>query len=63
MTDAPIEDITIRLAFAALDPESVEPAEMESLLREAIQTIELLRMLVGIREDIELENIEPEGNA
>ena len=57
------EDITIRLAIAALDPEVFDPAEIESLLREAIATIELLRVMVGIREDIELEDIEPEGNA
>lgn len=57
------DDITIRLALAALDPQSVEPGDMEALLREAIKTIELLRVLVGIREDIELEDIEPEGNA
>jgi hypothetical protein len=57
------DDITIRLALAALDPESVEPGDMEALLREAVKTIELLRVLVGIREEIELEDIEPEGNA
>lgn len=57
------EDITIRLAMAALDTQDVDPADMEALLREAIKTIELLRVLVGIREEIELEDIEPEGNA
>ncbi|WP_029073604.1 hypothetical protein [Kaistia adipata] len=56
------EDITIRLALAALDTEDVDPAELEALLREAITTIETLRVLVGIREEIELEDIEPEGN-
>lgn len=58
-----IDDITIRLARAALDPESVEPAEMEALLREAVQTIEALRMFADIRDKFELEDIEPEGNA
>lgn len=37
------DDIIIRLAMAALDPESAEPAEVEALLREAIKTIEPLR--------------------
>jgi len=45
-----IDDITIRLARAALDPESIGPAEMEALLREAVQTIEALRMFADIRE-------------
>lgn len=63
MSDGPKEDITIRLAMAALDTQDVDPADMEALLREAIKTIELLRVLVGIREEIELEDIEPEGNA
>jgi len=57
------DDITIRLAVAALDPESVEPAEMEALLREAITVIDTLRTLVGIKAEILLEDIEPEGNA
>jgi len=57
------DDITIRLAVAALDPESVEPAEMEALLREAIAIIETLRTLVGLRAEVLLEAIEPEGNA
>lgn len=57
------DDITIRLAVAGLDPESVEPAEMEALLREAITVIETLRTLVGIKAEILLEDIEPEGNA
>lgn len=55
------DDITIRLALAALDPESVEPGDIETFLREAITTIELLRVMVGIREEIELEDIEPGG--
>lgn len=57
------DDITIRLAVAALDPESVAPAEMEALLREAIAVIDTLRTLVGIKAEILLEDIEPEGNA
>lgn len=57
------EDITIRLALAALDPESVEPAEMEVLLREAIMLIETLRAQVDRADGIGLDDIEPEGNA
>jgi hypothetical protein len=65
------EDIIIRLAIAALDPESVEPGDMEALLREAIETIGVLRAAFALRPEIEadvlaeigLEDIEPEGNA
>ena len=49
------EDITIRLALAALDPESVEPGDMEALLREAILVIGTLRAAVRLREEIEPE--------
>lgn len=48
MSKAP-EDITIRLALAALDPESIEPTEMEALLREAIEIIGVLRAAVALR--------------
>jgi hypothetical protein len=68
MAAEPKEDITVRLALAALDPEAVEPAEMEALLREAITTIETLRVLVDFTEEVEIDvddidDIEPEGNA
>ncbi|MCX5581507.1 hypothetical protein [Kaistia terrae] len=57
------DDITVRLSLAALDPESVEPSAMAELLLDALDTIETLRTLIGIRAEIELEDIEPEGNA
>lgn len=57
------EDITIRLALAALDPESVEPAEMEALLPEAILIINVLRAAAKLRADIEAGDIKPAGNA
>ena len=63
MPKDPKEDITIRLTVAALDAAAFDPAEIEALMREAVTTIELLRVMVGIREEIELEDIEPEGNA
>jgi len=56
------DDITIRLAVAGLDPESVEPAEMEAL-REVITVIDALRTLVGIKAEVLLEDFGPEGNA
>lgn len=70
MSKAP-EDITIRLALAALDPESIKPTEMEALLREAIEIIGVLRAAVALRPEVEadvlaeirLDDIEPEGSA
>lgn len=35
----------------------------KALMLEAAETIETLRVLVGIRAEIELEDAEPEGNA
>jgi hypothetical protein len=57
------DDITIRLAIAGLGLESVDPVDLAALLREAIETIDTLRMLVDIRAGVLLEDIEPEGNA
>ncbi|MCX5569582.1 MULTISPECIES: hypothetical protein [Kaistia] len=58
------EDITIRLAIAALDPQSVEPKEMEALLREAIVEIELLRVRASMAvTKLVLDDLEPEGEA
>lgn len=42
MPTIPEDDITIRLAVAALDTEDLDPGELEALLREAIWTIETL---------------------
>lgn len=51
-----------------LDQVAGAPAEMTPdatayLLREAAQMIRDLRILVGIREEIELEDMEPKGRA
>jgi hypothetical protein len=52
-------DILIRLwtAMRTADPET------RAILAEAMETIKTLRVLVGIREEIELEDAEPEGHA
>ncbi|WP_156830755.1 hypothetical protein [Kaistia granuli] len=71
MVAEPKEDITIRLAIAALDPESVEPGDMEALLRETIVVIGVLRAAARLRTEIEADvqaeigqsDIEPEGSA
>lgn len=55
------EDITIRLALAALDTEDVDPKELEALLREAIVEIETLRVQASAVA-IKLEDVEPNGN-
>jgi hypothetical protein len=62
MADERKEDITIRLALAALDTEDVDPAELEALLREAIVEIETLRVQVSAAV-VKLGDVEPEGNA
>jgi hypothetical protein len=54
-------DILIRLREAAAAI-GIAP-ETRHLLLEAVETIETLRVLVGIRDEIELEDTEPEGHA
>lgn len=63
MADERKEDITIRLALAALDTEDVDPAELEALLREAIVEIETLRVQASAAAIVKLDDIEPKGNA
>jgi hypothetical protein len=46
-------DITTRLTDAAHDPDMPEP--LIALLLEAVETIVILRTLVGIRDEIEKE--------
>jgi len=58
------EDITIRLALAALDPESVEATAMETLLREAIIEIDRLRVMAFVAPTRPtLAELEPDGSA
>jgi len=63
MTDAPRKpDILHRLRFYADNVDDVPAADLEAILREAATTVETLRTLVGIKEEIWLEDVEPEGN-
>lgn len=61
MTDKP--DIAARLADMAAHPDLFTKKELAAVMLEAVETIETLRILVGIRQEIELEDAEPEGNA
>jgi hypothetical protein len=63
MPNAPKEDITTRLAMAALDPSEVDPSDLGALLREAIITIETLRVRADDWHLMLRDDIEPEGNA
>lgn len=56
-------DILDRLKEAALSVDDTPVAELEDLLKEAARVIETLRTLVGIRDEIELEDTPAEGNA
>lgn len=58
LKDTTAADVILRLLARADDGSS--DAE---LLREAADVIETLRALVGIRQEIELEDSEPEGRA
>lgn len=64
MTDEPrAPNILYRLRFYADHVDDVPVADLEAILREAAEDIETLRKLVGIKEEVWLEDIEPEGNA
>lgn len=56
-------DLVELLEAAAASPNEVTPEGMSFLLREAAEMIRTLRVLVGIREEIELEDMEPKGRA
>lgn len=56
-------DIAETLAYVADHPDQFTKKEMASVMRMAAEVIETLRLLVGIREDIELEDEPPRGNA
>ena len=61
MTNAP--DLITELAYMAAHPELFTKKEMAAKMIEAAEAIATLRQLVGIRQEIELEDAEPEGNA
>lgn len=61
--DAAKADILPRLNFCADNVDDIPVSDLEAILREAASTIETLRTLVGIKDEIHLEGIEPIGNA
>ena len=52
-----------QLAYRADHPEKFTRREMAAILAEAAEVIGILRSLVDMRADIDLKDIEPEGNA
>ena len=56
-------DLITDLAYMASRPELFTKKEMAAKMVEAAEVIATLRTLVGIRQEIELEDAEPEGNA
>lgn len=63
MADPEKPDIVARLKSAAYGADDMLIEDIEALFNEAAKQIETLRILVGIRQEIELEDAEPEGNA
>ncbi|WP_156771733.1 hypothetical protein [Labrys sp. WJW] len=57
----PAVDIVPRLRMVATEVDDTAIDEVVALLLEAAEDIETLRLLVGIRKEIELEDAEPEG--
>lgn len=63
MTEKPRKpDILYRLRFYADHVADVPATDLEAVLREAAETIETLRTLIGFKEEIWLEDVPPEGN-
>lgn len=63
MTDAPGKpDILYRLRFYADHVDDVPVKDLEAVLHEAGDAIVLLRDLVGIKEEIWLEDEPPQGH-
>lgn len=56
-------DLTGRLMDAADDIDELSRSELQVLLRQAAHTIETLRTLFGIKDEILLEDEPPAGNA
>lgn len=57
------QDIAADLAYVAHHPEQFTKEEMAAMLAEAAKVIASLRSLIEMRADMDLEDIEPEGNA
>lgn len=63
VTDEPrMPDILLRLRDSADHVDSISPDEMTALLLEAKETIEILRMLIAIQDEILLEDEQPQGH-
>jgi hypothetical protein len=56
-------DIINKLKALHRDLETMPPANARAIIEEAIETMRTLRDLIGIRDDIILEDMPPEGNA
>lgn len=56
-------DIADELVGMAANHKLFTKAELASKMIQAAEVINTLRVLVGIRADLELEDVEPEGNA
>ena len=57
------QDIAADLAYMAQYPEQFTQEEMAVMLAEAAKVIGALRSLLEMRANMDLEDIEPEGNA
>lgn len=57
------KDIINKLKDAHDNVETMTPEQMRAVLAEAIETMRTLRILIGIRDEMALENEPPEGNA
>ncbi len=57
------KDIINQLKFTHENLETMSPDEIRAALTEAIQTICDFRILIGILDDIFLEDMPPEGKA
>lgn len=55
-------NILFRLRFYADHVDDVPVADLEAILREAAETIEAMRTLLGIKEEIWLEDEPPQGH-
>lgn len=56
-------DIIEKLKAAHDNVETMSQAELRAVLAEAIEITRTLRILIGIRDEIALENEPPEGEA
>jgi hypothetical protein len=56
-------DILHRLKFAAHAVDDLPARDIEELLMEAAEYIKTLRLLVGIRDEVWLEDVPPEGHS